>query len=89
MSIEWKSNTRQQLIVFEISNCGRKNIHSNLVSCVSGDEIIESFLVTNKFNVEKTKEKLEMYYKIRTVLPDVFKDANPKNPEMKKIAESV
>nr|CAI5836981.1 unnamed protein product [Callosobruchus analis] len=53
------------------------------------DELIESFLVTNRFLVERTKEKLDMYYTIRSLLPECFKNKNPKLPNMKEIARVV
>nr|CAH7768952.1 unnamed protein product [Callosobruchus chinensis] len=53
------------------------------------DELIESFLVTNRFLVERTKEKLDMYYTIRSLLPECFNNKNPKLPNMKEIAKVV
>ncbi|CAH2010049.1 unnamed protein product [Acanthoscelides obtectus] len=53
------------------------------------DELIESFLVANRFLVERTKEKLDMYYTIRSLLPECFENKNPKLPNMKEIVKVV
>ncbi|KAJ3644405.1 hypothetical protein Zmor_022139 [Zophobas morio] len=42
------------------------------------DVKIRNFLNLNKFSIEKTKEKIDMYYTIRSVIPDVFEVNNLK-----------
>ncbi|XP_063917452.1 uncharacterized protein LOC135133118 [Zophobas morio] len=38
----------------------------------------KNFLNLNKFSIEKTKEKIDMYYTIRSVIPELFELCNPK-----------
>jgi hypothetical protein len=35
----------------------------------------------NKFSIEKTKQKIDMYYTMRSVIPDLY--CNPKSPQIK------
>jgi hypothetical protein len=53
------------------------------------DVQIRNFLNLNKFSIEKTKEKIDMYYTIRTVVPDLFQDNNPKLPHMKRLFDTM
>ncbi|KAJ3652777.1 hypothetical protein Zmor_018711 [Zophobas morio] len=39
---------------------------------------ITNFLVLNKFSIERTKEKIDNYYTIRTKLEEVYKEMNPR-----------
>ncbi|KAJ3652775.1 hypothetical protein Zmor_018710 [Zophobas morio] len=39
---------------------------------------ITNFLVLNKFSIEKTKQKIDNYYTIRTKLEEVYKEMNPR-----------
>ncbi|XP_056634283.1 alpha-tocopherol transfer protein-like isoform X2 [Diorhabda sublineata] len=41
------------------------------------DAIIKGFLVINKFNIEKTKDALHIYYTIRELMPDILKGSRP------------
>ncbi|XP_044756651.1 alpha-tocopherol transfer protein-like [Coccinella septempunctata] len=45
--------------------------------------IIEMFLIRNKFRVEVTQKKLAMYYKIRKQIPEFFEGKHPKHANMK------
>nr|XP_023026691.1 alpha-tocopherol transfer protein-like [Leptinotarsa decemlineata] len=56
---------------------------------VPSDQLIETFLVTNKFSVEETKKKLDMYYTIRSVMPECFRNKNPKLPHMQEISKNI
>lgn len=49
------------------------------------DGMIELFLVTNKFSIERTKQKLDMYYTIRTLIPEIYEDSNPQAPRMQNV----
>ncbi|XP_063917461.1 retinol-binding protein pinta-like [Zophobas morio] len=42
------------------------------------DVKIKNFLNLSKFSIEKTKEKIDMYYTIRSVIPELFESSNPK-----------
>jgi hypothetical protein len=46
-----------------------------------GDPAIRNFLLMNKFSVESTKQKIGMYYTMRTLLPDLY--GNPTCPQIK------
>ncbi|XP_063924362.1 retinol-binding protein pinta-like [Zophobas morio] len=41
-----------------------------------------NFLILNKFSIEKTKQKIDTYYTVRTKLDDVYQHINPKLPHM-------
>ncbi|CAH1104012.1 unnamed protein product [Psylliodes chrysocephalus] len=45
--------------------------------------MIEFFLVNNKFSIEITKQKLEMYYTIRSLMPEFYEGINPKLLKMR------
>lgn len=47
------------------------NFHNNQIFH-SGEELIEKFLILNKFRMETTKEKFDNYYSVRSVMPDIF-----------------
>lgn len=49
------------------------------------DQFILTYLRGCKFSLEKTKEKLDMYYTMRTLLPEYFKNRDPLQPEIQKI----
>ncbi|KAJ3619002.1 hypothetical protein MTP99_005792 [Tenebrio molitor] len=52
------------------------------------DIVISKFLVLNKFSIEKTKQKIDMYYTIRSLIPDWYDQCNPKLPCMKATIDS-
>jgi hypothetical protein len=43
------------------------------------DQTLITFLRGCKFSLERTKEKLDTYYTMRTALPEFFKDRNMKS----------
>jgi hypothetical protein len=43
------------------------------------DQTLITFLRGCKFSLERTKEKLDMYYTVRTNVPEFFKDRNFQN----------
>ncbi|XP_055530860.1 alpha-tocopherol transfer protein-like [Wyeomyia smithii] len=49
------------------------------------DQILLSFLRGCKFSLEKTKEKLLLFYRIRTALPQVVQDRDPLNEHVLKV----
>ncbi|KAJ8933812.1 hypothetical protein NQ314_013784 [Rhamnusium bicolor] len=51
--------------------------------------MIECFLITNKFSIERTKQKLDMYYTIRPLIPELFENKNPSLPHMQKMFDVV
>lgn len=59
---------------------------------VLGDRLILNMLIRNKFSIEKTKTKLDYYYSIRSMIPEVFENRLPTNPdiiEMRKISRTL
>lgn len=38
--------------------------------------MIEMFLTINKFSIERTKQKLDMYYTIRALMPEIYDHCN-------------
>ncbi|XP_044261211.1 uncharacterized protein LOC123009151 [Tribolium madens] len=49
--------------------------------------VIQNFLLLNKCSVEKTKQKIDMYFTVRSKLEDVFGESNPKLPHLKELRE--
>ncbi|XP_072393925.1 uncharacterized protein [Diabrotica undecimpunctata] len=53
------------------------------------DTMITHFLVNNNFSIEKTKQSLDMYYSIRTIMPEVFQNTLPLSSATKDIYEEL
>ncbi|KAJ3644875.1 hypothetical protein Zmor_022576 [Zophobas morio] len=49
------------------------------------DARIKNFLNLNKFSIEKTKQKIDMYYTIRTLIPEIFQKGNLNLENIKKV----
>ncbi|KAJ3644876.1 hypothetical protein Zmor_022577 [Zophobas morio] len=49
------------------------------------DTRIKNFLNLNKFSLEKTKQKIDMYYTIRTLVPDIFQKGKLKLENIQKV----
>jgi hypothetical protein len=43
------------------------------------------FLRGSKFSLERTKEKLDLYYSMRGLLPEFFKNTDPLRSPMKEL----
>ncbi|XP_046979860.1 alpha-tocopherol transfer protein-like [Schistocerca americana] len=52
------------------------------------DQWILTFLRGCKFSLEKTKQKLDMYYTLRSALPEIFTNRDPFSPTAQKILTS-
>ncbi|RZC34023.1 CRAL TRIO domain containing protein [Asbolus verrucosus] len=50
---------------------------------------IRNFLTLNKCSIEKTKQKIDMYYTIRSLIPDMFENINPKHPNMEQLLDII
>nr|XP_970057.2 PREDICTED: uncharacterized protein LOC658588 [Tribolium castaneum] len=46
------------------------------------DKRIENFLILNKFSIERTKQSIDMYYTVRTLIPELYEHVNPQKPNM-------
>lgn len=55
------------------------------IKIVSDDGRIMTFLRGCKFSLEKTKRKLDMYFTMRTAVPEFFSDRDPTKAEMKDV----
>ncbi|KAH0815866.1 hypothetical protein MTP99_017921 [Tenebrio molitor] len=55
---------------------------------IMNDIAISKFLLLNKFSIENTKQKIDMYYTIRSLIPDMYDQCNPKLPCMKAAIDS-
>jgi len=49
------------------------------------DQLLISFLRGCKFSLERTKEKLDMYYTMKTIVPEFFKNRDLSNETLKEI----
>ncbi|XP_050361954.1 alpha-tocopherol transfer protein-like [Nymphalis io] len=57
----------------------------HLKSVNPSDQWLLAFLRGNKFSLEKTKNKLDMCYTLRTVVPEIFSNRNPFDPTVQAI----
>ncbi|XP_047544418.1 alpha-tocopherol transfer protein-like isoform X1 [Vanessa atalanta] len=57
----------------------------HLKSVNPSDQWLLAFLRGNKFSLEKTKNKLDIYYTLRTVVPEIFRNRNPFDPTIQAI----
>ncbi|CAG9858087.1 unnamed protein product [Phyllotreta striolata] len=48
---------------------------------IPNDNVIEFFLTNCKYSVEKTKQNIDMYYSIRDLMPDLFRNIHPCKPD--------
>ena len=53
------------------------------------DPCILTFLRGCKFSLEKTKRKLDMYFSMRTAIPEFFCNRNVRNPELVQIMKAM
>lgn len=49
------------------------------------DQFLVTFLRGCKFSLEKAKQKLDLYYTVRSHLPEVMMDRDPLDPKLQKI----
>ncbi|XP_047515366.1 alpha-tocopherol transfer protein-like [Pieris napi] len=57
----------------------------HLQSVKPSDQWLLSFLRGNKFSLERTKEKLDMSYTLRTLVPEIFKNRDPLDPKLNEV----
>ncbi|XP_017774660.1 PREDICTED: alpha-tocopherol transfer protein-like [Nicrophorus vespilloides] len=58
------------------------------INARTDDQWLLSFLRGCKFSLERTKEKLEMYYTMKTICPEFYNNRDPFSPEIQKILKS-
>jgi len=56
--------------------------------CVPDSQFLVTFLRGCKFSLERTKAKMDMYYTLRTALPEFYTNRDPMLPEIQKILKS-
>lgn len=49
------------------------------------DQLLLTFLRGCKFSLERTKEKLDMHYTLKTMIPEMFSNRDPFDPEIQKV----
>ena len=54
-------------------------------SKISDTKTLLRYLRGCKFNLDKTKAKLEMYYTCKSALPELFQERDPFNPTIRNI----
>ncbi|XP_034828370.1 retinol-binding protein pinta-like [Maniola hyperantus] len=59
----------------------------HLKSVNPSNQWLIGFLRGNKFSLERSKEKLEMYYTLRTVLPEIYQNRDPFDPKIQEILQ--
>lgn len=48
------------------------------------DDWLENYLILNKNNLAKTKENLEIYFKLKEILPETYQERDATSPIMDK-----
>ncbi|XP_030759611.1 uncharacterized protein LOC115885009 [Sitophilus oryzae] len=84
-----KIDKSEDEVTYGVSSLIRYFQDSKILPEMPSRNMLEAFLIMNKFNIDKSKTKLEMYYKIRSEIPDFYVNKHPKLPHMKEIAETV
>ncbi|XP_023013369.1 retinol-binding protein pinta [Leptinotarsa decemlineata] len=56
---------------------------------VPDDNMLTCFLMINQFSIENTKERIDMYYSMRSLFPDFFDNKHPLSPHMLKLMDTV
>ncbi|CAG9861667.1 unnamed protein product [Phyllotreta striolata] len=56
---------------------------------ISSDHQIMNFLLVNKCSIEQTKQKLDMYYTIRQLMPEIYENSNMNSARMKKVSNEL
>lgn len=51
------------------------------------DQWLLAFLRGSKFSLERAKEKLDMFYTMRTVVPELLKNRDPLRPEIQDVLD--
>ncbi|KAL4715158.1 hypothetical protein ACJJTC_012205 [Scirpophaga incertulas] len=58
---------------------------AHLKSVEPSDQWLLAFLRGNKFSLERSKEKLDMYYTLRGLVPEFFSNRDPYDPKIQEI----
>lgn len=66
-------------ILVEMEWCSRAFNH------ISDDQFLLAFLRGCKFSLERAKEKVDMYYSIRSTMPEFFDNRDPQNEKLQRV----
>lgn len=55
---------------------------------INDDQLLISFLRGCKFSLERTKEKIDKHFRIKTNMPEIFGERDPTDPTLLKILRS-
>ncbi|KAJ3644406.1 hypothetical protein Zmor_022140 [Zophobas morio] len=56
---------------------------------IMDETMIRNFLNLNKFSIEKTKVKIDMYYTMRSLIPELYAISNPKLERMQRALDNI
>ena len=56
--------------------------------CIPDSQFLVTFLRGCKFSLERTKAKMDMYYTLRTALPEIYTNRDPMLPEIQKVLKA-
>lgn len=68
---------------YPIQYCNPTNLSKNRL--ISDERQLERLFIRCKNSVERAKDVLDMYYTLRTVLPEIFSDRDPAQDWFSKI----
>lgn len=63
----------------------REYLKTILLKRIADKQWIITFLRANKFNLERTKERFDMFYTMRTLVPEFFKNRDPLEAQVQEI----
>lgn len=63
----------------------KTNIILKIIHNFIADQWLLAFLRGSKFSLERSKEKLDMYYTMRTIVPEIFANRDPLEPKIQEI----
>lgn len=52
---------------------------------ICNDQFLINFLRGCKYSLERTKQKIDKYFTIKTTMPEIFSDRDPTDPNLLKI----
>lgn len=55
---------------------------------INDDQLLISFLRGCKYSLERTKEKIDKHFRIKTNMPEIFGERDPNDPNILKILRS-
>lgn len=80
---------KNMIIFHEKDSAQKDDLLFSIYFLVADDQRIMTFLRGCKFSLEKTKRKLDMYFTMRTAVPEFFNDRDVTRPELQEILKIV